>query len=130
MDPVSRYQNSFEKFLGVRFIEYANSKCSIELKIKPEFLNICNTVHGGIINALCDIAMSGAVTCDFGDKAENIVTMQMNVDFLRAGHLNDTLTAYAEVIKKGSTIAYVEGGIRNQDGVLIARSTGNWFIKK
>jgi uncharacterized protein (TIGR00369 family) len=125
-----RYQSSFESFLGVQFLEYGQGKCRIELKIKPEFLNIAGAVHGGIINALCDIALSGAVTCNFVDKAETVVTMQMNVNFLRAGHAGDTLTAYAEVIKYGSTIVYVEGGVTNQDAKLIARAAGDWFIKK
>ncbi len=125
-----RYKSSFESFLGVKFLEYGDNKCRVELKIKPEFLNIGNAVHGGIINALCDIALSGAVTSNFVDKAESVVTMQMNVNFLRAGRANDTLTAFGEVVKTGSTIVYVEGGIINQEGKLIAKASGDWFVKR
>ncbi len=124
-----RYKSSYENYLGVTFNKYEKGYCEIELKIKPEYLNIGGSVHGGIINGLCDIALSGAVTCDFIDKAESVVTMQMNVNFLKAGKPDDTLIAWGEVIKKGRTICYVEGGIKNKEGQLIAKASGDWFIK-
>ena len=124
-----RYKSSFESFLGVKFLKYEESVCHISLDIRDYHLNIGRSVHGGIINSLCDIALSGAVTCDFMDKAESVVTMQMNVNFLRAGRPGDTLTAWGEVVKKGRTIYYVEGGVKNQDGKLLARATGDWFVK-
>ena len=125
-----RYCSSFESHLGVKFKKYEEGYCEIELEIADHHLNIGRSVHGGIINALCDIALSGAVTCNFMNKAESVVTMQMNVNFLKAGMPGDTLTAYGEVVKKGSTIYYVEGGIKNQEGKLIARASGDWFVKK
>lgn len=124
-----RYKSSYESYLGVRFLKYKDSECEIELKIRPEHLNIGGKVHGGVINALCDIALSGAVTCNYMGKAERVVTMQMNVNFLRAGEPDDTLLAYGEIVKQGRTICYVEGGIKNQDGKLIARASGDWFVK-
>ncbi len=124
-----RYKSSFENYLGVKFNKYEEGYCEIELKIKPEYLNIGGSVHGGIINGLCDIALSGAVTCNFHSGAESVVTMQMNVNFLKAGKPDDTLTAWGEVVKRGRTIYYVEGGIKNQEGKLIARASGAWFIK-
>lgn len=109
-----RYGKSFEKYLGVDFLKYADGQCEISLKVEDHHLNIGGSVHGGIINALCDIALSGAVTCNFINKAETVVTMQMNVNFLRPGFSGETIFAFAEVIKKGRTIYYVEGGIRNE----------------
>lgn len=125
-----RYQSSYEAHMGVDFVKYEDSYCEIELKIEPKHLNIGDTVHGGVINALCDIALSGAVTCNFIDKAESVVTMQMNVNFLRPGLLGDTLTAFGQITKRGRTICFVEGGVKNQDGKLLAKASGDWFIKQ
>jgi acyl-CoA thioesterase len=125
-----RYKNSFENFLGVEFKEYKDGYCEIALQIKPEHLNIGNAVHGGIINSLCDIALSGAVTSNFPTGAEAIVTMQMNVNFLKPGKNDDHLTAFGKVLKAGKTICYVEGGVRNREDELIAKADGNWFIKR
>lgn len=125
-----RYNSSYEAHMGVSFTKYADSVCEIELKVEPKHLNIGNSVHGGVINALCDIALSGAVTCNYINKAETVVTMQMNVNFLRPGFEGDVLTARGEIVKRGSTICYVEGEVRNQEGKLLARASGDWFVKK
>lgn len=125
-----RYNSSYEAHMGVKFNTYADSVCEIELKLEPKHLNIGNSAHGGVINALCDIALSGAVTCNYINKAETVVTMQMNVYFLRPGFEGDTLIARGEVVKKGGTICYVEGEVKNQKGELLAKASGDWFVKK
>jgi uncharacterized protein (TIGR00369 family) len=87
-------------------------------------------VHGGVINGLLDIALSAAVTSAMLDKAEKVVTLQMNVNFLRAGKLGDKLITTAEIVKMGSTIIYVEGEIKSaEDNKLIAKASGDWFVK-
>lgn len=125
-----RYKSSFENHLGAKFLCYSEGRCEVTLDIKEHHLNIGRTAHGGVINSLCDIAMSGAVTCCFSEGAEKVVTLEMKVNFLRPGLPGDTLTTWGEVIKQGRTICYVEGGIKNQKGDLIAKASGNWFVKR
>lgn len=125
-----RYGSSFEKFLGVEFKKYEKGFCEISFTVQDHHLNIGKSCHGGVIESLLDIALSGAVTCDFIDKAESVVTMQMNVNFLRPAFSGETLSAYGEIIKKGSTIVYVEGAIKNSEGKLVAKASGDWFVKR
>jgi acyl-CoA thioesterase len=126
-----RYKTSFEYHVGVGFKQYGAGICETELQIESHHLNIGGTVHGGILATLLDITMSGAVTSTILDKsAEQVVTMQMNIHFLRAGQLGDKIIGHAEIAKYGSTIVYVEGEVVNQDGKLLARASGGWFIKK
>ena len=124
-----RYGLSYESTLGAEFVEYADGKCIVDLEVKSTHLNIGKSVHGGVIASLLDIALSGAVTCNFLERSESVVTMQMNTNFLYPGFEGDVLRATGEVIKKGSTIWFVEGEIRNQEGRLIAKASGDWFIK-
>ncbi len=124
-----RYKNSFESFIGVDFKQYGDDYCKLELVVRPELCNIGGSTHGGVIESILDMALSGAVTCNYMNKAETVVTMQMNVNFLRPSFPGDRLTAWGEIIKKGRTICYVEGGIKNQEGKLIARASGDWFVK-
>jgi len=126
---VSRYKNSFERHLGVVFTEYKDGYCEIVLSIKPEHVNIAGCVHGGIISALCDIALSGAVTCNFAEGADKVVTMQMNVNYSRPGMGDEVLAALGQVIKRGRTIYFVGGGVQNKQGELIAKASGDWFVK-
>jgi acyl-CoA thioesterase len=122
--------SSFDFYLGTEFLVYETGTAEVELEITRDHLNIGGSVHGGIISSLCDIALSAAATSLFIDGAERVVTMNMSVSFLKPGKLGEKLKAYGEVIKKGSTILYIEGGVLNSKGDLIAKATGNWFVKK
>ena len=124
-----RDPSNFGNMLGVIFTQYEGGKAATELDIEDKHLNIGKTVHGGVINALCDIALSAAVTSAFKDKEEVVVTLQMNVNFLRPGFAGDKFIATAEVVKLGSKIVYVEGEIRNQTNKLIAKASGDWYVK-
>ena len=68
-----RDPSKFGNLLGVIFTEYEGGKSTTELTIEEKHLNIGGTVHGGVINALCDIALSAAVTSAFKDKEEVVV---------------------------------------------------------
>ncbi len=127
---MKRDPSGYGSLLGVDFIEYDAGKCVVELVVTKEHLNIGGTVHGGVINGLLDITLSAAVTSAMLDKAEKVVTLQMNVNFLRAGKLGDKLITTAEIVKMGSTIIYVEGEIKSaEDNKLIAKASGDWFVK-
>ena len=127
---MKRDPSGYGNLLGADFIEYNAGKCIVELIVSKEHLNIGGTVHGGVINGLLDIALSAAVTSAMLDKAEKVVTLQMNVNFLRAGKLGDKLITTAEIVKMGSTIIYVEGEIKSaEDNKLIAKASGDWFVK-
>jgi uncharacterized protein (TIGR00369 family) len=127
---MKRDPSGYGNLLGADFVEYSAGKCVVELIIVKEHLNIGGTVHGGVINGLLDIALSAAVTSAMLDKAEKVVTLQMNVNFLRAGKLGDKLITTAEIVKMGSTIIYVEGEIKSaEDNKLIAKASGDWFVK-
>ena len=124
-----RDPSNFGNQLGVEFTTYDSGHCITELTITENHLNIGGTVHGGVINALCDIALSGAVTSAFKDREEVVVTLQMNVNFLRPGKLGDKLIAEAKVVKLGSKIVYTEGSIKNQNDKLVAKASGDWYVK-
>ena len=127
---MKRDPSGYGGLLGADFIEYDAGKCVVELIVSKEHLNIGGTVHGGVINGLLDIALSAAVTSAMLDKAEKVVTLQMNVNFLRAGKLGDKLITTAEIVKMGSTIINVEGEIKSaEDNKLIAKASGDWFVK-
>ena len=124
-----RKPSDFGDLLGVSFSTYDAGDCVAELDVASHHLNIGGTVHGGVINALCDIALSGAVTSAFKDREESVVTLQMNVNFLKPGFEGDRLIAKAKVIKLGSKIVYTEGEIRNQNDKLLAKASGDWYVK-
>ena len=121
-------KKTFDKKLGVILVISKKGYCKFKLKVKPEHLNHGGIVHGGVLASLCDIALAASLTNSL-QKDEWCVTAELNIYFLSPAFPRDTLFAYGKLIRRGNTLAFVEGGIETKDKKQIARAQGIWVIK-
>lgn len=121
-------KNTFDKQLGVKVVSYKKGYCKVKLDIKPQHLNGGGIVHGGALATLCDIALAGAVSTVL-KKNEWCVTAELSIKYLSPAFPKTQLFGYSKLIKKGNTLAFVEGGIETKDKKQIARANGIWAIK-
>lgn len=121
-------KNTFDKKLGVILVSSKKGYCKFKLKIKPEHLNHGGIVHGGVIATLCDITLAGALN-HVMKKDEWCVTAELNTYFLNPALSSDILYGYGKLIKRGNTLAFVEGTIETSDKRKIAYAQGIWVIK-
>jgi len=119
---------TFDKKLQVKTVVQKKGYCKVKLLVKNAHLNYGGIVHGGVITSLCDIALAGALHKAM-EKDQWCVTIQLNVEFMNPGFLGDTLFAYGKLIRKGKSLAFIEGGIELKNKIKIARAHGIWFIK-
>ena len=119
---------TFDKKLGVIPVISKKGYCKLKLKIKSEHLNHGGIVHGGVLAALCDIALAGSLTNSL-QKDEWCVTAELNIYFLSPAFPKDTLFAYGKLIRRGNTLAFVEGVVETKDKKQIVRAQGIWVIK-
>ncbi len=121
-------KKTFEKKLGVIPVSSKKGYCKLKLKIKPEHLNHGGIVHGGVIATLCDVTLAGALNHVL-KKDEWCVTAELNIYFLNPGYPNDILFGHGKLVKRGNTLAFVEGSIETADKRKIATAQGIWVIK-
>ncbi len=121
-------KKTFEKKLGVIPVASKKGYCKLKLKIKPEHLNHGGIVHGGVIATLCDVALAGALNHVL-KKDEWCVTAELNIYFLKPAYPKDILFGYGQLVKRGNTLAFVEGKIESADKRQIAIAQGIWVIK-
>ena len=126
---MAKKKSTFDKHLGVKTVTQKKGYCKIKLDLKSNLLNEGGIVHGGVLATLCDIALAGAVT-NVMKKDEWCVTAQLNIEYLYPAFPGEPLFAYGNLVKKGNTLAFVEGGIETKSMKLIARAQGIWVIKK
>ena len=119
---------TFDKKLGVIPVISKKGYCKLKLKVKPEHLNHGGIVHGGVLASLCDIALAGSLNNSL-QRDEWCVTAELNIYFLRPAFPKDVLFAYGKLIKRGNTLAFVEGGIETKDKKQIVQAHGIWVIK-
>ena len=119
---------TFDKNLGVKLVSSKKGYCKVKLDIKPQHLNNGGIVHGGVLATLCDISLAGAVATVM-KKEEWCVTIQLNIDFMDPAFLRETIFGYGKVVRRGKTLAFVEGTVESKSGRKIAKAHGIWFIK-
>ena len=83
-------------------------------------------MHGGVIAALLDSFMGRAALAT-SPEGHHVVTVQLNVHFIRTAEAGDPLIAEAEIEHAGRRTAVVRGAIRTADGALIATGSGTFL---
>ncbi|MFB2573417.1 PaaI family thioesterase [Micrococcus sp. IITD107] len=86
-------------------------------------------VQGGLVATLLDAAMGEAVR-DGLEESEKTATAQLAVTYLNPGRVGDTLTATAEVRKRGGKLVMVEEEVSTQDGDPVAHGVATFTVSR
>ena len=64
------------------------------------------------------------------EESEKTATAQLAVTYLNPGRVGDTLTATAEVRKRGGKLVMVEGEVSTQDGDQVAHGVATFTVSR
>jgi acyl-CoA thioesterase len=107
-------------FMGMSLVDLSKGYAKVKMELKKEHLNWENMVHGGIVATVLDQAFGCAC-----NTLENIhVAVQMNVHFMKAPAVGETIYAESKVIHAGKRMGTSEMKVCDSKGVEIARATG------
>lgn len=112
-----------ENFLELQILELASGKVVLSSKIAEKHSNLYGAVHGGTLASIADIAMG--ISCTTLGK--RILTIDMNISYLKSAPTGSTLTTVGTVISDGNTIMQAVGEVFNEQQ-LIARSQASYFV--
>ncbi len=107
-------------FLNMELLELKPGFARVEMKMLPQYQNFHGLTFGGIIMALSDQAFGYASN----SLAYPSVASQFSTCFIAGAREGDILTAECRVIKSGKRAGFSEITVTNQDGKLVAKSTG------
>ena len=106
--------------LGMRLVELSQGYAKVKLELKREFLNWENMIQGGVIATILDQAFGCAC-----NTLENIhVAVQMNIHFLAAAPVGETIYAESRVLHAGKRVGASEMTVVDSKGKTIALATG------
>lgn len=115
-------QAPFNKKLGIKIIKAKKGSVELELDPKPDLANGLGIVHGGVTASLCDSAMGFAVMT-LGIVP---VTVEMKLNYLSPGSIDQKLIAKGAVVKEGRTLIIAESQVYSGEK-LVAKSLGTYF---
>jgi len=112
-----------ENFLGLELVELEEGNVTYRFKAAEKHCNLYGTVHGGALASIADVAM-GVACVSLGKR---VVTIDMNVSYIKNAPVGSTLVATGQVVSSGKTIMRVAGQIYHGQQLLV-RAQASYFI--
>jgi acyl-CoA thioesterase len=116
-----RFDNSpYALNMGMKLVELSKGYAKVKMELKKEFLNWENLIHGGVIASLLDQAFG----CSLNTLDHIYVAVQLNINYLTAAPVGETIYAESKVIYAGKKLGVSEMTVVDSKGKTIARATG------
>ncbi len=96
------------KFLGIKFVAIDLGRATLSLPYAENLVGNTDTkvLHGGVLTALLDQASGLAAVTSFADTLP-VATLDLRIDYMRAGRPGKTIIAEAHAYKTTRHIAFV-----------------------
>lgn len=117
-------QDRYARLLGMSLVSDDPSRVVVEMPLTPDHENFYDVTHGGAVFSLADCAFSLASNAH-GDRAVAIDTHLVLTAATRRG---DVLTATADELTRGRTIATYRITVTRGDGRISGLFTGTVHI--
>ena len=107
------------------FIKINDSDFEFSIKVIENFLNTGGIAHGGFIATIADTGMGNAAHIAAGNK--RCVTINLDIKFISAGKLNETLVGKVKILKRTKTLVFINSEIFGAEKI-VASASGTWKI--
>ena len=116
-------RNTFDQTIGFEVTEMGDGWARGRIELKPELLNIINSLHGGVLCSLAD-SISGVAAYSSGYY---MTTMSMDLHFLNPAWKTKYVYAYAHAIKRGHNTWVLDSELTSDEGQLLVKATATYF---
>ena len=118
-----REQPLFQGMGFSKIIEFSKEESSIKIEYIAErrHCHSGNIVQGGYVTGWIDSAMAHSVMIPTNFEFSPL-TLELKITFFKSANPGPVI-AEAKVIKLGKSIAFVEGSLLSEKGILIAKGT-------
>ena len=116
-------------FLGLVFEEIREDYARCRLGFRPELLQAGGVVHGGLVAALIDSSVVGAMLSrhDLDTLPKRLVTLSVTVQFLDVVVDTDVI-AEARVRRRGRSVCFLDVEVRDPSGREVAHGEVTAYI--
>ena len=119
-------KDPYANFLGIKLKEVGEGYAKVHLKMEKKFCNFLGYIHGGLIFSLADQAFAAASN----SRGKTSVALQMNINYVKAPSVEDTLVAEAKEEHLSSKIGLYRIKVKNSQHQLIAEAQGIVYRKE
>ena len=111
----------FMRYIGLEAVSIDTDACLTRLPLRPENTNSRGVVHGGVLMSVLDFTLSAAAR-SHAPLEFSAVTIDLTTHFL--GEAKTELAVEGRCIRRGGTIVFCEGEVRDRDGQVLTIARG------
>jgi uncharacterized protein (TIGR00369 family) len=122
--------NLYWRHLGVKVDDAKSGWVRLRVEVRDDLRNAAGApVHGGVMSALVDMAVGGALATIHEASAGGVgqTTLDLNVSFLAAAS-EGPIFAEGRILRRGRTIAFGEATITDAAGRVCAVGRATYMI--
>jgi len=117
-------KKNFDHFINPDILQLDDGLAEVRWFPQPEHLNRFGAIHGGALAGLIDtVAAIASLT-----KLKKVVTIELNVSYIKAATISNTILAKGVVIQAGKSLIRTTVELFNEDNQLITRGNLTFFI--
>jgi uncharacterized protein (TIGR00369 family) len=117
-------KKNFDHFINPDIIRLEDGQSDVRWFPQAEHLNRFGAIHGGALAGLIDtVAAIASLT-----KLKRIVTIEMNISYIKAATISNKILAKGVVIQAGKSLIRTTVELFNEDNQLITRGNLTFFI--
>jgi uncharacterized protein (TIGR00369 family) len=117
-------QKNFDHFINPNITKLEDGLAEVRWLPQPEHLNRFGAIHGGALAGLIDsVASITSLT-----KLKRIVTIEMNISYIKAATIANKILAKGVVIQAGKSLIRTTVELFNEENQLITRGNLTFFI--
>jgi uncharacterized protein (TIGR00369 family) len=109
------------RLIGFEVKEIADGRAIVTLAAGSQHANPMGTLHGGVLCDIADASMGMAFASTL-TPGESFTTIELKINFFRPVW-EARLRAEGKVVRRGSTIGYIECEVTDEGGRLVAKAS-------
>ena len=113
--------------LGWTLLDADGGTARIAFEGRPEFCNPAGFIQGGMLAAMLDLVMAFAVLCTLED-GHVVPSLEMKTSFIAPARAGE-ITGDGTLVRKGRSIAFMEGRLIAPQGKLLATASATGQIR-
>src|ERR1700758_2169475 len=114
------------RLIGFEAKEITDGRAIVTLAAGPQHANPMGTLHGGILCDIADAAMGIAFASTLAPD-ESFTTVELKINFFRPVW-EARLKAEGKVVRRGSSIGYIECEVTDEQGKLVAKAASTCMV--
>ncbi len=116
----------FTADMGIEDRGMLDGAYTLELVLDAQHMSRAERAHGGVLFTLLDSALGRAVLDDL-PEGRGCATVEIKINYFRPVQ-SGRIRARGVLLQRTRNLAYAEGEIVSEEGKLLARASGTFFL--